>query len=57
MLELKLSSAEQQILVEVLDSAISDLGMEIANTDSQDYREGLKTRKQTLIKVVDSLRQ
>lgn len=57
MLELKLSSAEQQILLEVLDIAISDLGMEIANTDSQDYREGLKTRKQTLIKVVDSLRQ
>lgn len=57
MLELKLSPAEQQILVEVLDSAISDLGMEIGNTDSQDYRETLKTRKQTLIKVVDSLRQ
>lgn len=57
MLELKLSPAEQQILVEVLDSAISDLGMEIGNTDSQDYRETLKTHKQTLIKVVDSLRQ
>lgn len=57
MLELKLSPAEQQILVEVLDIAISDLGMEIGNTDSQDYREKLKTRKQTLIKVVDSLRQ
>jgi hypothetical protein len=57
MLELKLSPAEQQILVEVLDIAISDLGMEIGNTDSQDYRETLKTRKQTLIKVVDSLRQ
>lgn len=57
MLELKLSPAEQQILVEVLESAISDLGMEIGSTDSQDYRETLKTRKQTLIKVVDSLRQ
>lgn len=57
MLELKLSPAEQQILVEVLESAISDLGMEIGSTDSQDYRETLKTRKQTLIKVVDSLRR
>ena len=57
MLELKLSSAEQQVLVEVLDAVIADLGMEIGNTDLQDYREVLKERKQTLLKVVGSLRQ
>lgn len=57
MLELKLSSAEQHILMEVLDAAIADLGMEIGNTDLQDYREMLKERKQTLIKVVGNLRK
>jgi hypothetical protein len=57
MLELKLSSAEQQLVVEVLDAAIADLGMEISDTDLQDYREMLKERKQTLLKVVGRLRQ
>ncbi len=57
MLELKLSSAEQHVLMEVLDAAIADLGMEIGNTDLQDYREMLKERKQTLIKVVGNLRK
>ncbi len=57
MMTLKLSSAEQQLLVEVLDAAISDLGMEIADTDLMDYREMLKERKQTLMKVVSDLRQ
>lgn len=56
MLELKLSAAEQKVLAEVLDAAISDLGMEIANTDLQDYREVLKARKQTLIKIVGDLK-
>lgn len=57
MLELKLSSAEHQVLVEVLDAAIADLGMEISDTDLQDYRNMLKERKQTLVKLVGNLRQ
>lgn len=56
MLELKLTSAEQKVLLDVLNAAISDLGMEIANTDLQDYREVLKTRKQTLLKIVGDLK-
>lgn len=55
MVNLDLSASEQVVLREVLESAISELGMEISGTDSQDYREGLKERKQVLQKVVEAL--
>lgn len=51
-LELELSEEERRILEEVLDAAVSDLRMEIADTDSYDFRQMLKGRKQTLIKVL-----
>lgn len=52
---LSLTSEEQQLLVEVLDATVSDLGMEIADTDQKDYREGLKKRKMVLMKILQSL--
>jgi hypothetical protein len=55
MIHLDLTPEEHRILVEVLSSDISDLGMEISNTDSQDYREALKDRRQTLSKVLHAL--
>jgi hypothetical protein len=51
-LELDLSDEERQILEEVLDAAVSDLRMEIADTDSYDFRQMLKGRKLTLMKVL-----
>lgn len=53
---LELNPEEQQLLVEVLDSTVSDLGMEIADTDQKDYREALKKRKAVLTKILNSLR-
>jgi hypothetical protein len=51
-LELDLSDEERRILEEVLDAAVSDLRMEIADTDSYDFRQMLKGRKLTLMKVL-----
>ncbi len=56
MLELDLSRQELDILAEVLESYLSDLRMEIADTDRMAFREHLKTRKAVLAKVLDALR-
>jgi hypothetical protein len=56
MIQLELAPREVEILVEVLDSYLSDLRMEIADTDSMDFREMLKERKEVIHKVQDSLR-
>jgi hypothetical protein len=55
MLTVDLTPSEATILREVLESAISDLGMEIAGTDSLDFREGLKQRREVLQKVLAAL--
>lgn len=45
MTQLDLSPEEQTALIHVLDEYLSDLGMEIADTDNKDFREELKKRK------------
>jgi hypothetical protein len=52
MVNLELTPTEAEILKMVLENYLSDLRMEIAGTDSMDYREGLKARKMVLKKVV-----
>ncbi|MDX1624861.1 MAG: hypothetical protein R3199_12880 [Gemmatimonadota bacterium] len=54
-IRLDLSDQEQEILVTVLDSYLSDLRMEIANTDKKDYREMLKERKAVIRKTLEAL--
>jgi len=55
MIQLDLNPEERQVLIESLTALIGDLGMEIADTDRQDYRNELKLRKETLQKVVKAL--
>jgi hypothetical protein len=55
MFQLELNPTEKEILVSILDLALSDLRMEIADTDSQDYRDVLKERKQVIIKTLAAL--
>jgi hypothetical protein len=55
MFQLELNPEEQKILTEILDVCLSDLRMEIADTDSQDYRGILKERKAVLIKTLAAL--
>lgn len=52
MVHIDLDPTEAQVLKMVLESYLSDLRMEIANTDSMDFREQLKARKEILRKVV-----
>ncbi len=55
MIQLDLTDQESAILREVLESYLSDLRMEIADTDRQDFRDGLKTRKDVIGKVLEAL--
>ena len=55
MTTLELDERERGILLELLDSALSDLSMEIADTDQMDFRETLKLRREVLTKVRDAL--
>jgi hypothetical protein len=54
-IELDLDEQEAGVLREVLESAHSELGYEIANTDSKDYREKLKQRQALIQRVVGQL--
>jgi hypothetical protein len=51
MIHLDLDDKERQILCETLRSYLSDLSYEIADTDSQDFRERLKDRQAVLEKI------
>lgn len=55
MLTLDLSPEEQSILRAVLQEAVSELGTEISGTDSRDFREDLKDRREVLHKVIAAL--
>lgn len=49
MIDLNLTNEEAENLKEVLTSYVSDLRMEIADTDKFEFREGLKN-KETFLK-------
>jgi hypothetical protein len=56
MIALDLTQDERTVLVEVLESYLSDLRMEIAHTDSADFREMLKSKKGVINKALEALR-
>jgi len=56
MIQLDLNDEEQQILVEVLENYISDLTMEISDTDRLEFREMLKSRRRAVVKVINTLK-
>lgn len=53
--QMEFTQEEREIFVDVLDTCLSDLRMEIAHTDRQDFREILKVRKRIIMKVLDKL--
>jgi hypothetical protein len=55
MATLELTADESGMLRAILESYLSDLRMEIADTDSMDYREMLKAKEVFLKKVIPSL--
>ena len=55
MVTITLDAADAITLADALKSYLSDLGMEIADTDNKDFRDGLKARKAALRRVLDLL--
>ena len=55
MVQLDLTPDETKVLIEVLSACISNLRMEICDTDRKDYRDEIKQRKEILLKVVEAL--
>ncbi|HNR45904.1 MAG TPA: hypothetical protein PKO03_02480 [Anaerolineaceae bacterium] len=56
MVRLELSPEQYQLLVELLESCLSDLRMEIVDTDRIDYKDMLKDRKDVLLSLLETLR-
>lgn len=54
MVELNLTTEEQDIVRDALGQVLAELRMEIADTDRMDFREMLKRRKAALQKVLDA---
>ena len=55
MLNLNLSNEELLILRKILEYDLSELRMEIADTDRMDFKENLKRQKVILNKVLEAL--
>jgi hypothetical protein len=55
MAQLTLNNDETEMLKEVLVSYLSDLRMEIADTDLKDFREGLKAKEVFLKDLINRL--
>ena len=54
-MEITLDRDERQILRTILENELSDLRMEMADTDRKEFRHLLSRRKAVLQKVVDAL--
>jgi hypothetical protein len=55
--KLNLDREERDLLVDLLETRLADLRMEIGNTPSLPYREMLRKKKKVLEKTVTHLRQ
>jgi hypothetical protein len=54
-IRLQLDEGERTVLHQLLESCISDLHDEIANTDNADYKDMLKGRKAVVVKLLEAL--
>jgi hypothetical protein len=53
---IQLADEEAEILRSVLEEYISELRMEVANTDNMDFREALKRKEEILKRLAGQLR-
>ena len=54
--KLHLTDDERQALIDTLESYLSDMRYEIADTDNFDFRQELKSKEALLEKVVSQLK-
>lgn len=57
MIHLDLDALEQETLIATLESYLSDLSVEIADTDSYDFREQLKVKRDVLEKILNAVKE
>ena len=57
MAQLNLTDREGETLTKALETYLSDLRMEIADTDAQDFREGLKDEESVITQLLERLRR
>ncbi|MFY9398627.1 MAG: hypothetical protein WAR22_09720 [Desulfomonilia bacterium] len=57
MIRVDFTPEEKDILKSMLSNYVSDLRMEIADTDRKDYREIIRQQKEILQKLMDALRE
>jgi hypothetical protein len=57
MIHLDLAEAEAATLVKVLDYYVSELRMEITDTEEKDLRDALKTEENVLKKILRTLKE
>jgi len=50
---LELTLDEREVFVDILDTCLSDLRMEIGHAQTQDLRDSLKQRKKVLKKILE----
>jgi glycine cleavage system regulatory protein len=55
MIHLELDEEETALLQQTLEDCLSDLRVEISDTDSHDYKEMLKSKKVLMIKIQEAL--
>lgn len=55
MTRLELDPKEQEVLRDLLQNDLSDLRMEVADTDSYDYRQILKEQEEILRRILGRL--
>lgn len=55
MISIDFTSAERKLLREMIDGMLSELRMEIADTDRLEYREMLRARKLVLQRMLDAI--
>jgi hypothetical protein len=53
----ELTPEELDLLQEVLTSDLSELRMEIVDTDNSRFKDGLKQRKRTLMDILEKLQK
>ncbi|MCL5028680.1 MAG: hypothetical protein M1480_06625 [Bacteroidetes bacterium] len=56
-LELNMTGSEIEAIVDTLEECISDLNMEIADTEQMEYREELKNKRVTIRKFINLLKE
>jgi hypothetical protein len=56
-LEFDMTEEEKKILTNTLEKYLSELRMEIADTDAEDYREKLKQEKRFIYRFLEKLEE